>query len=174
MSRLKNIQTKEKDLVNAVVEISMGSKVKTELDSTGQNLVAVRELKYKYPFNYGYLPRTLSEDADALDAVILGFEPIQGLTVVSCRVIGTLKTVDTGAQDDKVFLVPSYYALSKSQEEKLIKEAIHFLKIYKYPNCECTVIGDFVGKEETMSLISEAMKKFERSDSGAKTSINLV
>jgi inorganic pyrophosphatase len=60
-------------VVNAVVEIPRGSKVKYELDKdTG--LLYVDRILYSsvvYPHNYGFIPKTLCEDADPLDVLVL-------------------------------------------------------------------------------------------------------
>ncbi|URE45721.1 soluble inorganic [Musa troglodytarum] len=56
-----------------VVEIGKGSKVKYELDKkTG--LIKVDRVLYSsvvYPHNYGFIPRTLCEDNDPLDVLVI-------------------------------------------------------------------------------------------------------
>ncbi|XP_057800198.1 uncharacterized protein LOC131015791 [Salvia miltiorrhiza] len=56
-----------------VVEISKGSKVKYELDKkTG--LIKVDRVLYSsvvYPHNYGFIPRTLCEDSDPMDVLVI-------------------------------------------------------------------------------------------------------
>jgi inorganic pyrophosphatase len=71
-------------VVNAVIEIPRGSKVKYELDKdTG--LCYVDRILYSsvvYPHNYGFIPKTLCEDGDPLDVLVLmqvsGFEKVMG------------------------------------------------------------------------------------------------
>eukprot|EP00898_Chlorokybus_atmophyticus_P002672 jgi/Chlat1/3405/Chrsp23S08825 len=58
---------------NAVIEIGKGSKVKYELDKkTG--MMKVDRVLYSsvvYPHNYGFIPRTLGDDNDPLDVLVL-------------------------------------------------------------------------------------------------------
>jgi hypothetical protein len=58
---------------NVVVEITKGSKVKYELDKkTG--LIKVDRILYSsvvYPHNYGFIPRSLCEDNDPMDVLVL-------------------------------------------------------------------------------------------------------
>uniref|UniRef100_A0ACD5T983 Uncharacterized protein n=1 Tax=Avena sativa TaxID=4498 RepID=A0ACD5T983_AVESA len=58
---------------NVVVEITKGSKVKYELDKkTG--MIKVDRILYSsvvYPHNYGFVPRTLCEDNDPIDVLVL-------------------------------------------------------------------------------------------------------
>ncbi|KAJ7951400.1 Soluble inorganic pyrophosphatase [Quillaja saponaria] len=60
-------------IFNVVVEITKGSKVKYELDKkTG--LIKVDRVLYSsvvYPHNYGFIPRTLCEDNDPIDVLVL-------------------------------------------------------------------------------------------------------
>ena len=56
-----------------VVEIGKGSKVKYELDKkTG--LIKVDRILYSsvvYPHNYGFIPRTICEDSDPIDVLVI-------------------------------------------------------------------------------------------------------
>jgi|UPI0000DD8EF5 inorganic pyrophosphatase len=60
-------------IFNCVIEIPRGSKVKYELDKkTG--LVKVDRVLYSsvvYPHNYGFIPRTLCDDSDPLDVLVI-------------------------------------------------------------------------------------------------------
>ena len=62
----------------AVIEIEKGSKKKYELDKqTG--LIVLDRILYTsthYPANYGFIPRTLADDGDPLDVLVLCNEPI--------------------------------------------------------------------------------------------------
>ncbi|GJN21975.1 hypothetical protein PR202_gb09499 [Eleusine coracana subsp. coracana] len=61
------------EVFNCVVEIPRGSKVKYELDkATG--LIKIDRVLYSsvvYPHNYGFIPRTICEDSDPMDVLIL-------------------------------------------------------------------------------------------------------
>lgn len=91
----------------AVVEIPKGSHVKYELDKATGLLRVDRVLHSAvyYPANYGFLPRTLADDNDPLDVLILGSEAFHPMSVVSARAIGVLHMIDGGKQDDKILAV---------------------------------------------------------------------
>jgi inorganic pyrophosphatase len=58
---------------NCVVEIGKGSKVKYELDKKS-GLIKVDRVLYSsvvYPHNYGFIPRTLCEDNDPIDVLVI-------------------------------------------------------------------------------------------------------
>ncbi|WJZ82142.1 hypothetical protein VitviT2T_001927 [Vitis vinifera] len=84
------------DLEIGVVEITKGSKVKYELDKkTG--LIKVDRVLYSsvvYPHNYGFIPRTLCEDNDPLDVLILMQEPVVPGCFLRARAIGLMPMID--------------------------------------------------------------------------------
>ena len=59
-----------------------------------------------YPANYGFIPRTLAEDGDPLDVLVLCGEEIYPMTLVSCYPIGVIKMIDNGSLDEKVIAIP--------------------------------------------------------------------
>ncbi|GJM84509.1 hypothetical protein PR202_ga00187 [Eleusine coracana subsp. coracana] len=79
-----------------VVEITKGSKVKYELDKkTG--LIKVDRVLYSsvvYPHNYGFIPRTLCEDGDPMDVLVLMQEPVIPGCFLRARAIGLMPMID--------------------------------------------------------------------------------
>ena len=64
-----------------------------------------------YPVNYGYIPGTISEDGEELDAYVLGvFEPIKEFTGKCIAVIKRLND-----NDDKLIVVPEDKMYTKEQ-----------------------------------------------------------
>nr|KAJ0201912.1 hypothetical protein LSAT_V11C600311230 [Lactuca sativa] len=90
-----------------VIEISKGSKVKYELDKkTG--LIKVDRVLYSsvvYPHNYGFVPRTLCEDNDPLDVLVIMQEPILPGCFLRAKAIGVMPMIDQGEKDDKIIAV---------------------------------------------------------------------
>ncbi|MFK7832221.1 MAG: inorganic diphosphatase [Winogradskyella sp.] len=103
--------------INVVIEIPTGTNEKFEVEKTTGTLQLEtlengqpRRINYlPYPFNYGMVPRTLlpkklGGDGDPLDVFVLG-KPIEKGTVIECKLIGVLKLLDRGEQDDKLIAV---------------------------------------------------------------------
>lgn len=98
------------DEVNLIIEIQKGGgRNKYELDKdTGRlTLDRVNGTTATYPADYGYVPETLCEDGDPLDALLLIDEPVIHGAVVPARPIGVLYMVDEGEADEKLICVPS-------------------------------------------------------------------
>lgn len=103
--------------VRAIVEIPTGTSAKWEVDKDEPRQIyweeqdgAPRIVDYLgYPGNYGAipgtaLPRELGGDGDPLDVLVLGQAAPRG-EIVDVRLIGVLKMLDGGEQDDKLIAV---------------------------------------------------------------------
>ncbi len=95
--------------VNHVNEISKGSMLKVEYDRANKLFVLDRVEPgiFAKPCNYGFIPRTLDEDGDALDTLLLMDEPLAAGIVVKARVVGMLDFEDGGENDHKIVCVPA-------------------------------------------------------------------
>lgn len=99
---------KEDGVVNAIVEINSGSRYKFEMiTETGHvKLDRVGYSTLVYPLAYGLIPMTWDLDGDMLDIVIAGVdEPLPAGCLVEARVVGIIKFIDGGEEDDKVVAV---------------------------------------------------------------------
>ncbi len=103
--------------VRAIVEIPSGTSAKWEVNKDDPREIhweeehgAPRIVDYlAYPGNYGTIPGTalpedLGGDGDPLDILVLGQAVPRG-EIVDVRLIGVLKMLDGGAQDDKLIAV---------------------------------------------------------------------
>ena len=102
--------------VNVVVEIPAGTTAKWEVTKPDGRLAwerrdgQPRRVRYLgYPGNYGMVPRTLlpqelGGDGDPLDVIVLGPAAERG-AVLKVRVVGVLRLLDRGEQDDKLLAV---------------------------------------------------------------------
>lgn len=125
--------------LTAIVEIPQGSRNKYELDkSTGlMKLDRVLYSAVHYPGDYGFIPRTLHEDGDPLDVLILVKEQTFSGCMVDVRPIGVLKLLDRGEPDDKIIGVPLHdpyyneiFDIADIPSHQL-KEIEHFFLTYK-------------------------------------------
>lgn len=95
--------------VNVIIEIPQGaSPVKYEIDKDSGALFVDRfmHVAMYYPANYGFIPQTLAQDGDPLDALIVGAVPVQPGCVMRCRPIGVLIMEDEKGMDEKILMMP--------------------------------------------------------------------
>ena len=96
------------NVIDVFIEISKNSSVKYEYDDKLKSLICDRILytPFKYEFNYGFIPNTLSDDEDTLDAIVLMDEALVPGCYIKCKIIGCLETIDEKGNDPKLILVP--------------------------------------------------------------------
>ncbi len=106
----------EDSLVNVVIEIPAGTNLKYEVNKESGRLdieqihSQPRTVNYlPYPVNYGMIPGTLlakedGGDGDPLDVMVFG-SAMDTASIASVRVIGLLRLLDGGEQDDKLLAI---------------------------------------------------------------------
>jgi inorganic pyrophosphatase len=94
--------------VDVIIEIAKGSHIKYEYDKDRNMIVCDRVLHtpMKYPFNYGFIPNTLSEDGDPLDVVVLMDDELIPGCIIRCKILGYLDTKDDAGNDPKLIVCP--------------------------------------------------------------------
>lgn len=99
---------KAPDIVNVIIEIRRGEgQNKYELDKASGMMILdrVNLTTARYPADYGYVPQTLCDDGDPLDALLVIDESVPQSVIVPCRPIGVLRMVDDGEGDEKLICV---------------------------------------------------------------------
>jgi inorganic pyrophosphatase len=155
-------------LVNAVVEIPFGSRIKYEIDHI-TNLVKVDRVLYSpihYPAEYGYIPHTLADDGDPLDILVL----IQGATypgvVVGARPIGMLRMRDDKGQDDKIMSVaindPNFEHVNdlKDLAPHMLREIEHFFLTYKNLEDKVVQSNGWADRQEAYETIERCIRAY--------------
>ena len=96
-------------VLNVIIEIRKGERNKYEFDKETGRLVLdrVNGTMLGYPCDYGYIPGTLCEDGDPLDALLIIDESVPHGVVVPSRPIGVLYFEDDGEMDEKLIVVPA-------------------------------------------------------------------
>ncbi len=95
--------------INVYIEIPAGSDIKYEVDKESGAVFCDRFLytAFRYPFNYGFVPNTLSPDGDPVDVLVLSDKTVAPGVVIPCIPIGMLEMEDEEGIDTKVIAVPT-------------------------------------------------------------------
>jgi inorganic pyrophosphatase len=125
--------------IDVVIEIPKGSRNKYEYDHERHVMRLDRRLftATVYPADYGFIPDTLSEDTDPLDALVLLDDPTFPGCWVSARPVGVFWMTDDAGPDAKILCVPAGDARWAHVEDlgglpdHLTDEIGHFFDVYK-------------------------------------------
>jgi len=97
------------DEINVIIEIPKDAEpVKYEVDKASGAIFVDRILStpMRYPCNYGYVPGTLGDDGDPLDALVILPLPLIPGSVIRCQPVGMLRMTDEAGGDEKLVVVP--------------------------------------------------------------------
>lgn len=163
-------------VVQAVIEIPKGSRAKYELDKATGMLRLDRVLfsSVFYPANYGFIPRTLGEDHDPLDILVLSQVDIRPLCIVRAKVIGVMRMVDQGEADDKVISVAaddiSLAHINGMAElgSHFHSELRHFFEEYKRLENKNVLVEEFQDADTARQIIETAIGDYRKQFGGEK------
>ena len=156
------------NVVDALIEIPLGSKNKYELDkATGRiRLDRVLYAAMIYPAEYGIIENTLAPDGDALDILVICSDPTFPGCTVPARVLGYLDMVDGGKLDYKLISVvdcdPRYADVKELEDLSpfVLKEISNFFANYKVLQGVQVEVGDYYPREDAVRIIKECREKY--------------
>ncbi len=163
------------ECVPAVIEIPRGSKNKYEIDKkTGMlRLDRVLHSAVHYPADYGFVPRTLSEDGDALDILVLSQEPVVPLTLLEARPIGAFAMRDEAGLDDKLVAVSlhdpafAHYRSYRELPPHVLAQIRRFFQDYKILENKQVVVEELQGPDVALRILRESFERY-RKEVGAR------
>ena len=154
----------------SVIEIPKGSKKKYELDKQTGMIMLDRILytSTHYPANYGFIPKTLADDGDPLDVLVLCNEIIDPLVLVRCYPIGVINMIDNGKNDEKIIAIPfddpSYNGYKSIDElpKHIFEEMEHFFRVYKQLEGKETAVNEVLGPETAIEIVKHCIENYEK------------
>ena len=159
-----------------LVEIPKGSRNKYEWDHERDALVLDRFLfaSVVYPTDYGFIPDTLGQDSDPLDAMVLVSEPTFPGCVIEVKPIALFKMEDDQGVDDKILCVPlqdpAWNTLDVLEDlpKQLRDEIEHFFSVYKDLEQKKVKVDGWYSREDALKEIEAARGPGSRGRSGRR------
>lgn len=161
---------KQGGLLQVVIETPKGSRNKFAFDPK-QRVFTLRKVLpagMDFPYDFGFLPRTLAPDGDPFDVLLLMDEPAYPGVVVPARLIGVIEGEQIDGKkknrNDRLLAVAEanhQYADIKSYQD-LPRQFLHeleefFVNYHKQEGKEYRLLG-VKGSDEAMKLIREARR----------------
>jgi inorganic pyrophosphatase len=156
------------DIVYVVIESPKGTENKYEYDVKKKAIVLDRVLysAVHFPGDYGFLPRTLDDDGDPLDSLVLVTNSTFPGCIMKARPVGLLRMLDGEKRDDKILAVPSgdpryteYHDL-KDLPEHILKEIAYLFDTYKVLEGKTVRILGWEGAQAAKSVITQCQKLY--------------
>ncbi len=155
--------------VQAIIEISRGSKAKYEVDKVSGLLRLDRVLStsFMYPINYGFIPQTYAGDGDPLDILVWSQIDIEPLSIVEAKVLGVLRMQDKG-NDDKIIAVcasdptVNHFDNLEDLPQHFLQEIRHFFIRYKELENAKVEVEALMPKSTAHQIIEEAINDYTK------------
>lgn len=163
------------EVVHAVIEVPKGNRNKYEY-SKKAGVIKLDRVLYSavmYPGDYGFIPRTLFEDGDPMDILVMINEPTFPGCVIEARPIGMFKMIDNNEKDYKVLAVPStdpnFDDIHKLEDipQHFPREVEHFFLTYKQLQGTSVETLGWVGAEEAKAAIEASRQMYLDVHSGS-------
>ncbi|MGH9087757.1 MAG: inorganic diphosphatase [Acidimicrobiales bacterium] len=166
-------------VVEVMVEIPGGSRNKYEYDHDRDVIRLDRRLATAtaYPSDYGFVPDTLAQDGDPLDALVVLEDPTFPGCLVKVRILGVFLMFDEAGPDAKLITVLEHDPIRADTRDvsdlprQLLDEIEHFFSIYKdlEPGKRTETKG-FEGREAGLAELAECRERYRRHGSGGAIS----
>ena len=170
MNLLHDIEPGTKETMNVIIEINKGSKNKYEIDkSTG--LIALDRVAHTaqdFPFDYGFIPRSLWHDNDALDVILLTTHPLLPGILVRARPIALMNMIESGHREDKIIAMPKDDTRFDHVSDlgyinpHTLKEIEHFYSTYKKLQHKEVEVKGFRSKKEAQAAFEEGLELYAK------------
>lgn len=157
------------EVVNSIIEIPQGTRAKYELHKPS-GLLKLDRVLYSavyYPHNYGFIPRTYAEDDDPLDILVLSKINVVPLCIVSARVIGVMRMIDSGRPDDKIIAVAEndmsvahYYDIEQLNKYYGM-EMRSFFEDYKRLEHKEVRVEDFQDRKTAIEIVEKSIQRYK-------------
>jgi len=166
--------------VNVVIECPLGGEpVKYELDKASGALFVDRILHtaMRYPTNYGFIPHTLADDGDPIDALVVARTPFVPGCISRVRPVGVMMMEDDAGGDAKLLCVsvnkvhPYYSNVNEYSDLPpiLLQQIEHFFSHYK--DLEPGKWVKFQGWQDRATAERLIVESIERHDAAKKGTV---
>ena len=157
-------------VVYAVIEIPKGSRNKYEYDKDKEAFALDRVLysPIHYPAEYGIIPKTLWDDGDPMDILVVMDQPTFPGCVIETRIIGVMKMIDGGESDDKILGVPVNDPKFKDVQDisdmpkPFLDEISHFFTEYKRLEKKTTEVLGWENAEKAFEALEHSMELYKK------------
>lgn len=165
---IKNLPRGDKypEEFNLVIEMPKNSHNKYEYDES-LDIIKIDRVFYTamaLPYDYGFIPKTRSEDGDHLDGIVLLDQPAYPGIMVNCRPIGVCYMIDTGEKDEKIIAVcaddPRYDQITELDQlpAHFQKELTHYFEHYKDLQNKKVEISGWGNREDALKVMNDSIE----------------
>ncbi len=153
---------------DVLIEIPKGSRNKYEYDFDAKRIRFDRVLYSAmfYPADYGFIPETMAQDNDPLDAMVFFTEATVPGCLVEVKPIAVFKMADDKGPDEKIICVPVSDPIMNKLNDlsdlniHTLKEFEHFFQVYKDLEQKSVEVEGWGDLSEALKYIEDSKERF--------------
>jgi inorganic pyrophosphatase len=167
--KVDSIKSNNKKVINSIIETPRGCQNKFAYDPEFKTFRLHKTLPMGtvFPFDFGFIPRTIGADGDPLDILIIMEEPVYPGCLVTTRLLGVLEAKQREkdgkkVRNDRLVGVSECSVLYKGIKriddlnKSMVKEIENFFKDYnKHEGKKFTPLH-WKGRKRALKLIAKA------------------
>ena len=158
--------------LRVVVETPRGANIKIKYDEDLGcfSLSRILPLGVTYPYDFGFVPQTLAQDGDPLDAMVLIDAMTYPGVVISCRLLGALQVEERGLRgrpNHRLVAVPVKAARKDDVRtfadlgRRMQQELERFFVMSSSFTSKDPVVRGWVGPEAAIDMVQRAMARYK-------------
>ncbi len=153
LDQIKNCQTQNSRTYTAMFKIFIqnkaGSKIKNKHNEKTLEHLGSTELNRPYPFPYGFVLATTTDDSDNIDCFVFTQQNLRTNTIVECYVIGLLEIFEDDETDHKVI------AVLPKEEFTSIDKSLDLIRKFYEDESNYFKIGDYLSEDAAVAFIEK-------------------
>jgi inorganic pyrophosphatase len=165
----------KKELLHVVVEAPRGSALKMKYEPDLESIAWGHPLPpgLEYPYDWGFVPSTLADDGDPLDALVLSEVPSHPGVVIPCRPFAVLRLEQKDGKgswerNDRLVVVPQRGGWTNDIRDpeglpKVMREGLeHFFLSTKFFSHDKARCKGWKGAKAAIRLVNESERRFQK------------
>ena len=119
-----------------------------------------------FPLRATEISRTLAQDGDPLDVLVLCSETLDPLTEVQCFPVGVVKMIDNEEIDEKIVAIPfkdpwfSGFRDIHTLPRHIVQEVSHFFEVYKALEHSSTSAQQTGSRDEAVEIVERSIQRY--------------
>ena len=152
------------EVLYAFIENPKGSGSNFKYDEVSFELLGTKEINGKYPFAYGFIPNTLSEDGACLDCFVISDRELKSGFKFDTTVLDILEVWENGQVDHKLILQIRDECIQLN-EKILLKIKTFEEQIFLKSNGYEMKVGKYKGRENALVHLDNCRENFFKHNS---------
>ncbi len=138
------------------IENEAGSRRKNTYDESTLQFLSSVDVSAAYPFPYGFVIGTRSEDGDAVDCFVITDQKLAAGSTVDCEAFGLLEQIEDNEIDHKILAVPAGTKPAADADAAMLATLREFAtNVFAHIPGKHLKLGQLLGRDAAETYLAE-------------------